>query len=139
MKLLSPRLASSPSSVERFKQEGRLASQMSHPRCVFVLSADTDNGRPYIVMELMPGRTLSTVCVVGEVVYAAELSGQFHCLDAHTGKHFWEYDTKASIWTAPYYVDGRVLLGTENGDLFVFRHDPRPEVIDELDNPTAVN
>jgi len=58
LKLLSARLASNPASVERFRQEGRLASQLAHPRCVFVLSADTDNGRPYIVMELMPGRTL---------------------------------------------------------------------------------
>ena len=58
VKLLSSRLASNPSSVERFRQEGRLASQLAHPRCVFVLSADTDAGRPYIVMELMPGRTL---------------------------------------------------------------------------------
>ncbi|MBX9581839.1 MAG: protein kinase, partial [Gemmataceae bacterium] len=58
VKLLSPRLASNPASVERFRQEGRLASQLSHPRCVFVLAADTDAGRPYIVMELMPGKTL---------------------------------------------------------------------------------
>ena len=58
VKLLSSRLAANPSSVERFRQEGRLASQLAHPRCVFVLSADTDAGRPYIVMELMPGRTL---------------------------------------------------------------------------------
>ena len=58
VKLLSSRLAANPSSVERFRQEGRLASQLAHPRCVFVLSADTENGRPYIVMELMPGRTL---------------------------------------------------------------------------------
>ncbi|HEY2909087.1 MAG TPA: serine/threonine-protein kinase, partial [Gemmataceae bacterium] len=58
VKLLSSRLAASPASVERFRQEGRLASQLSHPRCVFVLAADTEAGRPYIVMELMPGRTL---------------------------------------------------------------------------------
>ncbi|MBM3984024.1 MAG: hypothetical protein FJ304_27905, partial [Planctomycetes bacterium] len=58
VKLLSSRLASNPSSVERFRQEGRLASRLAHPRCVFVLAADTDAGRPYIVMELMPGRTL---------------------------------------------------------------------------------
>jgi hypothetical protein len=61
VKLLSSRLAASPGSVERFRQEGRLASQLSHPRCVFVLAADTDAGRPYIVMELMPGRTLRDV------------------------------------------------------------------------------
>ena len=58
VKLLSSRLASNPAAVERFRQEGRLASQLAHPRCVFVLSADTEHGRPYIVMELMPGRTL---------------------------------------------------------------------------------
>lgn len=58
VKLLSRRLASNPASVERFRQEGRLASQIAHPRCVFVLRADTDAGRPYIIMELMPGRTL---------------------------------------------------------------------------------
>ncbi|MBN9118132.1 MAG: protein kinase [Planctomycetes bacterium] len=58
VKLLSSRLAANPASVERFRQEGRLASQLAHPRCVFVLAADTENGRPYIVMELMPGRTL---------------------------------------------------------------------------------
>jgi hypothetical protein len=58
VKLLSRRLSSSPQSVERFRQEGRLASQLSHPRCVFVYRADTDAGQPFIVMELMPGRTL---------------------------------------------------------------------------------
>jgi hypothetical protein len=58
VKLLSARYTSSATSVERFRQEGRLASQISHPRCVFVYGADTDAGRPYIVMELMPGATL---------------------------------------------------------------------------------
>ncbi|MBL8823050.1 MAG: protein kinase [Planctomycetia bacterium] len=47
----------SDSSAQRFKQEGRLASSISHPRCVFVLAADEEHGQPYIVMELMPGRT----------------------------------------------------------------------------------
>lgn len=58
VKLLSPKLASSRVSVERFRQEGRVASQINHPRCVFVLRADADAGWPFIVMELMPGKTL---------------------------------------------------------------------------------
>lgn len=58
LKLISPQVAASASTVERFRQEGRLASTVSHPRCVFVLAADTDAGRPFIVMELMPGSTL---------------------------------------------------------------------------------
>lgn len=58
VKILSSKLMANPVSVERFRQEGRLAAQIAHPRCVFVLGADADRGRPYIVMELMPGDTL---------------------------------------------------------------------------------
>jgi uncharacterized RDD family membrane protein YckC len=58
LKLIAPEHAASPEAVERFRQEGRLASAIAHPRCVFVLAADEDAGRPYIVMELMPGSTL---------------------------------------------------------------------------------
>src|SRR5262245_4122729 len=55
LKLIRPEFADSDVAVERFRREGRLASAISHPRCVFVLRADEEAGRPYIVMELMPG------------------------------------------------------------------------------------
>jgi hypothetical protein len=58
LKLISPDYAASADAVQRFRQEGRLASAIAHPRCVFVLAADEEDGRPYIVMELMPGSTL---------------------------------------------------------------------------------
>lgn len=58
LKLIAQERVRSPESLERFRQEGRLASTLNHPRCVFVLAADEDHGRPYIVMELMPGTTL---------------------------------------------------------------------------------
>jgi hypothetical protein len=57
VKLLGRR-ESSRSAFDRFRQEGQLASRITHPRCVFVLTADEEAGRPYIVMELMPGDTL---------------------------------------------------------------------------------
>jgi hypothetical protein len=58
LKLVSAEYAASASAVERFRQEGRLASLIAHPRCVFVVAADEEAGRPYIVMELMPGANL---------------------------------------------------------------------------------
>jgi hypothetical protein len=58
LKLVLPEFAGSAETIQRFRQEGRLASALAHPRCVFVLAADEDAGRPYIVMELMPGATL---------------------------------------------------------------------------------
>jgi hypothetical protein len=58
LKLLAADYAGSADALERFRREGRLASTLAHPHCVFVLGADEEAGRPYIVMELMPGRTL---------------------------------------------------------------------------------
>lgn len=58
LKLVLPEYAGSSETLTRFRQEGRLASSLAHPRCVFVLAADEEAGRPYIVMELMPGATL---------------------------------------------------------------------------------
>ena len=61
LKLLSPMLVGSPQAMKRFIQEGRLAAGVSHPRSTFVFESGEDSGRPYIAMELMPGRTLTNV------------------------------------------------------------------------------
>ena len=42
----------------RFEREGRVAASLSHPRTVYVFSADTIEGHPVIAMELMEGGTL---------------------------------------------------------------------------------
>jgi hypothetical protein len=65
VKLLAPGLADSPTTLERFRQEGRLASRIAHPRCVFVRTADQEAGLPYIVMELMSGATLKDLVEKG--------------------------------------------------------------------------
>ncbi len=65
LKLLAPEITAAREALERFRQEGRLASSISHPRCVFVLNADEDEGRPFIVMELMPGSTLQDLVAEG--------------------------------------------------------------------------
>jgi hypothetical protein len=61
VKLIARQYFGSAQTVDRFRQEGRLASLITHPRCVFVLAADEEAGQPYIVMELMPGETLQEV------------------------------------------------------------------------------
>lgn len=79
------------------------------------------------------GRTMSTACIVDDILYISELTGILHCLNANTGEHYWQYDTKASIWGSAYYADGKVYLANDQGDLYVFRHDQKPTRIDELD------
>jgi outer membrane protein assembly factor BamB len=68
------------------------------------------------------GRTLSTVAVQDGLVYAAELAGYLHCLDARTGEHYWVHDLKAAVWGSPYWVDGKVYMTTEDGDVWIFKH-----------------
>jgi outer membrane protein assembly factor BamB len=85
-------------------------------------------GRKYVF-----GRTISSCAVHDGLLYAAELDGYLHCLDAKTGAKYWDHDLKATVWASPYYVDGRVYIGTENGDLFIFaagKEKKEPRTID---------
>lgn len=80
-----------------------------------VLPRPKDEGREYVF-----GRTLATVAVHDGLVYAAELIGMMQVLDARTGEKYWEHDFLTGIWCSPFYVDGRVFQGTDDG-LYVFR------------------
>ncbi len=67
-------------------------------------------------------RSLSTVAIADGLLYTADLVGYLYCLDAKTGKRHWRHDTYASIWGSPYVVDGKVLLGTTDGEVIVLQH-----------------
>jgi outer membrane protein assembly factor BamB len=99
--------------------------------CVWVYGGE--ERRAWALRDFKFGRTLSTVAVVDDTVYATECGGHVHCLNAKTGEHYWQYDTKGSIWGSPYYVDGKVMVGSHAGDLFIFKHDGRPKKIDGVE------
>jgi outer membrane protein assembly factor BamB len=79
-----------------------------------ILPRPEDGSREFIF-----GRTMSTVAVHDGLVYAAEYIGFLQCLDARTGKKYWEYDLRDPTWCSPLYVDGKLFMGTD-GDLHVF-------------------
>src|SRR3954452_60390 len=59
VKLLAENLAGNADFRVRFLREARLAARLSHPNVVSVYDAgEAEDGRPYIVMEYVPGRTL---------------------------------------------------------------------------------
>lgn len=58
VKVLDRRLGSDPEFVERFRREARAAAGLSHPGTVAVYDTGEDEGRRYIVMELVEGDTL---------------------------------------------------------------------------------
>jgi len=59
IKVLAEHLSDDSVFRERFLQESRLASRLSHPNVVQVYDAGEADGRPYIVMEYVEGDTLA--------------------------------------------------------------------------------
>jgi serine/threonine-protein kinase len=60
IKLLAEHLAADAALRKRFLREARLAARLSHPNVVSVYDAgEADDGRPFIVMEHVPGTTLA--------------------------------------------------------------------------------
>jgi outer membrane protein assembly factor BamB len=79
------------------------------------------------------GRTISACAVHDGLVYAAEYDGWLHCLDARTGEKHWDHDMEADTWCSPYWVDGKVHLGNENGEMFVFEHGKKKKLLNTID------
>ena len=79
------------------------------------------------------GRTISTPSISDGLIYQAEYAGILHCLDAETGEIYWTHDSYSRIWGSTLLVDGKLLLGNEDGDLLIFDHGK------EYKEPVAIN
>jgi serine/threonine protein kinase len=61
IKVLRADLARDAELVERFCRESLIGAQLSHPNIVSTIDAGMASGRPYLVMEYLPGLTLHQV------------------------------------------------------------------------------
>lgn len=61
VKVLHSHLAERGDLLQRFRREAVAAARLAHPNLVRVYDAGTDDGCAFIVMELVPGRTLADV------------------------------------------------------------------------------
>jgi outer membrane protein assembly factor BamB len=79
-----------------------------------------------IAFEETMHRTIGTVTIRDGILYIADFSGLFHCLDAKTGKVHWVYDMLAATWSTPLVVEDKVYIGDEDGEVAIFRHSADP-------------
>jgi eukaryotic-like serine/threonine-protein kinase len=59
LKILHPHFTEDEQYVERFRREARAVASLSHPNIVTILDRGEDEGRQFLVFELVEGRTLA--------------------------------------------------------------------------------
>jgi serine/threonine protein kinase len=67
LKFLPDDLALDPVALERFQREARAASSLNHPHICTIHDVEYENGRYFIVMELLEGHTLREVIARGPI------------------------------------------------------------------------
>ena len=89
--------------------EGDLTRPNPNSAVVWHYSQFDQNGDGEVDFEETMHRSCGTVAVRDGVLYIADFSGLFHCLDAKTGKVHWTYDMLAAAWGSPLIVEDKVL------------------------------
>ena len=83
-------------------------------------------------------RSCGTVAIKNNLLFIADFSGLFHCLNAKTGDVHWTYDMLAAAWGSPLIVEGKVYIGDEDGDIAVLKTGTKMELLYETNMGAAV-
>jgi len=75
-------------------------------------------------------RTTATAAIDNGLVYMSDIAGRLHCLDADTGKQYWQQELDAGVWCAsPAVIDGRVYVSSERKVLWVMKAGKEKQLI----------
>ncbi|MDA0659030.1 MAG: PQQ-binding-like beta-propeller repeat protein [Planctomycetota bacterium] len=83
-------------------------------------------------------RSCGTVAIDKGLLFIADFSGLFHCLDAKSGKAHWTHDMLAASWASPLIVEGKVYIGDEDGDISIFKLAADKDLLAEINMGSAV-
>lgn len=77
-------------------------------------------------------RSIASPVIKDGLLYIGDFAGIFYCIDANTGRPLWSYDCFSPCWGTALVVDGKVFVGDEDGDVCVFEHGPRKNLLNEI-------
>jgi len=119
-------------------EEGEVARANPNSAAIWHYSEFDQNGDEEIDFEETMHRSCGTPVIKDDILYIADFSGLFHCVDAETGEPYWTYDMLAAAWGSAIVADGKVYIGDEDGDVTVFRHGKEMEILGEIYMENAV-
>jgi outer membrane protein assembly factor BamB len=102
-------------------EEGEIAIDNPNSAIVWHFQKFDTDGNGKIAYEEEMHRSCGTVAIQDDLLFIADFTGIFHCLDAKTGQHYWGHDMLAAAWGSPLIVGGHVYIGDEDGDISIFR------------------
>lgn len=99
-----------------------------HPSRGFLHAYNVHDGRPVwskpFVVSPKPGHQnanfSASPCVHNGMVYAGSLNRSLYALDAANGQLKWEREADSGIVTAPAWVEGLVVVGANDGQVYAF-------------------
>lgn len=65
-------------------------------------------------------RSVSTIAIKDDLLFVSDINGILHCLDRHTGRQHWGYDTLSAVYSTPQIAGDHVYVGTEDGEILIF-------------------
>lgn len=107
--------------------------------CLTCIDPTKGNGEEAVVWRFKEmGRSISTPSVADGLVYIADYAGRIFCLDAETGEKYWEHDTLSQIWASTLVLDGKVIIGTEDGELIFLKTGKEAEELGIVEFPDSL-
>jgi outer membrane protein assembly factor BamB len=109
-------------------EDGEVAVSNPNSAVVWHFSEFDRNGDGEIAFEEEMHRSCGTVAIKNDLLFIADFSGMFHCLNAKTGQVHWSHDMLAAAWGSPLIVEDHVYIGDEDGDISIFNLSADPKV-----------
>ena len=119
-------------------EEGEVTRPNPNTAAVWHYPGFDADGNGKLDFEETMHRTCGTVAIAEGMLFVADFSGLFHCLDLKTGKPLWTHDMLAASWGSPLIVDGKVYIGDEDGDITVLALAKEQKILAEINMGNSV-